>query len=44
MFAKVIAKNRAFGNNIISYNNFPISRGGGILYVLPPPDGAYDLN
>ena len=37
-FEKVVAKNRAFGNNIIFLQHFSISGGGGTFPVFPPTD------
>ena len=41
IFGKVVAKNRAFGNNIIFLQQFFQFRGGGTFPVSPPPGGAY---
>ena len=42
IFGKVVAKNRAFENNIIFLQHFFQFRGGGnVLYV--PPGGAYGI-
>ena len=40
-FGKVVAKNWAFGNNIIFLEQFFPLRGGGVPCVPPHPGGAY---
>ena len=41
MFAKVVAKNRAFGNNTMFLQKFIRFRWGWTFPVFPPPGGAY---
>ena len=40
-FGKVVAKNRAFGNNNIFLQQFFQFRGGGGRSLCSPPGGAY---
>ena len=41
IFGKVVAKNRAFGNNIIFLQQFFPFRGGGTFPMFPHCGGAY---
>ena len=44
IFGEVVAKNRAFGNNIIFLQQFFPFRGEGIFPPFPPPGNATEYN